>query len=124
MITKLHTMIVSQSLSWQRILSENLKKYLFIDVGDVVNGCLSAASRIKKDYPDLLVTDCTVSADDILALINHVRSVNTKTRIMIIADTNQQKREFRHSGADFVVSSFSCASEIQVVLNGLIESTM
>jgi len=114
---KLQTMIVSQSASWQRILFEHLSSFISVEVVDVVNGCLSAAQRIKKDYPDLLVIDCTVSGDDIRALVKHVNSVNSKTMTMVIADTYEQKREFNRCGADFVVSSFSYELEIEEVLN-------
>jgi DNA-binding NtrC family response regulator len=119
MKTKLQTMIVSQSISWQRILFEYLSRNPLLIIDDVVDGCLSAAQRITNDYPELLVIDCTVSGDDIRALIKHVKSVNSKTQIMIIADTHEQKRKFNRCGADFVVSSFSYEAQIEDALRAI-----
>jgi CheY-like chemotaxis protein len=108
-------MIVSKPGTRQRIILNHLAKYPFLDVKDIVNGSLTALQRITSNCPDLLLIDCFNPTDDTAVLINKVKAENQSLQIIVIADTNHQRRKLINAGADFAISSYNCESDLSKI---------
>ena len=116
-------MIVSTPGTRQRLILNHLAKYPFLDVKAVVSGSLTALERITNNWPDILLIDYSNLTDDIAALINKVKTENNQLQIIVIADTNHQRRKLINSGADFAISSFKCESELALIFKEMMSTT-
>jgi len=117
-------MIVSKPGTRQRLILNYLARYPFLDVKGIVSGSLTALELITNNCPDLLLIDYSNLTDDIAALINKVKSENNQLQIIVIADTNHQRRKLINSGADFAISSFKCESELSIIFKEMMSTTV
>ena len=113
----LHTIIVSLPGAWRRALRENIEVYSFVKVVGVVSGSLAASNLTNRLQPEVMLIDSSVPFDDSAALVQNLKQNNLKTKIIVITDTTQQRREITQAGADYALLSFNFESQIGEILH-------
>lgn len=110
-------MIVSLPGTWQRMLQKCIETYPFVQVIDIANGSLSAAQRVKKHQPDLVLIDSSIPFDDAIVLVKNVKLEHPETKSIVITDTTEQKRRIIRAGAEYTLSSYNFESQISEIFN-------
>jgi chemotaxis response regulator CheB len=121
-MNELHLIIVSQPGVWQRVLLKMIESYPYVKVDNVVSGSLSAAQLAKEKTPDAMLIDSSITLDDATALVRNLKHESPKTRIIVILDTTQQRREIALAGADYALSSFNLEPQMEGIFNRIKKS--
>lgn len=121
-INNIRVLIVAHPGTWQRVLQMNIEAYPFVKVVDVASGSLSAAQLANQHRPNLMLIDSSIPFDDGLALIQIIKRELPETQSIVITDTTQQRRRITRAGADYALSSFDFDSQLNEILNQLIET--
>ena len=73
---------------------------------------------IQEKQPDAIVIDGNLSEDEVLAFLKDVKRLYPEIRLVVLTQTTRQQRRILDGGADAVLSRWSPAKELAVVVTG------
>ncbi len=87
-----------------------------IQVVGVAGGGLSALDLARRYRPALIVVDCGLAEDEMLALLRQTKQEQPDTHCLVLAETSRQQQAMLAAGADAVLLRGEPAERIAEVL--------
>lgn len=110
-------LIIDDSRTSRRILTNILKEHGDTVIGEAVNGA-DGVAKFKELKPDIVTLDITMPVMDGLEALKTIRELDDNAKIIMITAAGQQEKmveAVKHGASEFITKPFEAAEVIKAI---------